>query len=118
MKPTQKLKIMSKRNINKKLYEQLKESLTIHHEGGSITEPLYDEVEDVHDAIYNHYKVKDLQHHKDTTIGLFATDKEIGELLYMFWQRTSDACPLECGEAEKQEADFKEWVKTISWKIS
>ena len=39
--------------------------------------------------------VKDLEHHKDTTIGLYATDKEIGDLLYLFWQRKSDACPLE-----------------------
>ena len=31
-------------------------------------------------------------------------------LLYEFWQRSSDACPLECGEAEKQEKDFSEWI--------
>ena len=40
--------------IDEKLYEALKEMLTVHHESGSITEPLYDEVEDVHDAIFNH----------------------------------------------------------------
>lgn len=62
--------------------------------------------------------IKDLQHHKDTTVGLFATDKEIGDLLYIFWQRSSDACPLECTQAEEQENAFKEWVKNISWQIT
>ena len=69
------------------------------------------------DIGYEKY-VKDLQHHKDTTVGLYATDKEIGDLLHLFWQRSSDACPLEVGEAEKQEVAFKEWVKTISFQIS
>jgi len=72
---------------------------------------------DVANEIYEKI-IKDLQHHRDTTIGLFATDKEIGNLLYLFWQRTSDACPLEGGAAEKQESEFKEWVKSISWQIS
>ena len=62
--------------------------------------------------------VKDLQHFKDSSVGLNVTDKPIGDLLQMFWQRSSDACPLECSEAEKQEAEFKEWVKTISWVLS
>ena len=39
----------------------------------------------------------------------------VGNLLYKFWQRTSDACPLECGEAEKQEKEFKEWVMSLDW---
>jgi len=39
----------------------------------------------------------------------------VGNLLFLFWQRTSDACPLECTEAEKQETEFKEWVKTIDF---
>lgn len=46
---------------------------------------------------------------------LNVTDKPVGELLHMFWQRLSDACPFECTEAEKQESEFKEWVKSISW---
>jgi hypothetical protein len=39
----------------------------------------------------------------------------VGDLLYKFWQRTSDACPLEVSEAEKQEEDFKKWVKSLDW---
>lgn len=37
----------------------------------------------------------------------------IQDLLYEFWQRTSDACPLEAAEAEKQEQEFSEWVKEL-----
>jgi hypothetical protein len=69
------------------------------------------------DIGYEKY-VKDLEDFKEKMIGLYATKKDIGDLLYLFWQRTSDACPLEASEAEKQEKDFKDWVKSISWKIS
>lgn len=31
-------------------------------------------------------------------------------LLHEFWQRSSDACPLEVSEAEQQEREFKNWV--------
>jgi hypothetical protein len=62
--------------------------------------------------------MKDLQHFKDSSVGLNVTDKPIGDLLYMFWQRSSDACPLKCSEAEIQEAEFKEWVKSVSWVLS
>ena len=63
-------------------------------------------------------KNKDLQHFKDSSVGLNVTDKPIGDLLFMFWQRSSDACPLECTEAEKQEISFKEWVKSVSWELA
>lgn len=39
----------------------------------------------------------------------------VGGLLAKFWQRTSDACPLECVDAEKQEEAFKEWVMSLDW---
>ncbi len=39
----------------------------------------------------------------------------VGSLLHLFWQRTSDACPLECTEAENQELEFKKWVNTITF---
>jgi hypothetical protein len=32
------------------------------------------------------------------------------KLLQMFWQRSSDACPLECTSAEKEEELFEKWV--------
>jgi hypothetical protein len=77
---------------------------------------LADDYDDVAGKIYEGL-IKKLQHHRDTTIGLYATDKEIGKLLHLFWQSSSDACPLECGEAEKQEIEFEKWVKGISFRI-
>lgn len=38
--------------------------------------------------------------------------KEASFLLERFWQRTSDACPLECTAAENEEKNFKNWVKS------
>ena len=35
---------------------------------------------------------------------------KISELLAEFWQSSSDACPLECGEAEKQENEFNKFI--------
>jgi len=44
---------------------------------------------------------------------------QIKDLLAEFWQQTSDACPLECGEAENQEKAFAEFVdaKFKNWKF-
>ena len=110
--------------IKKQIIDLLQKSADTVHNAGSCGE-LGDSFQaldsewfsDIAKEIYDKL-IKDLQHHKDTTVGLFATDKEIANLLYMFWQRSSDACPLEIGEAEKQESEFKEWVKTVSWQIS
>mgnify|MGYP003404589021 FL=1 len=60
---------------------------------------------------------KDLQHHKDTTVGLWALDRDPKKLLHEFWQRSSDACPLECGEAEKQEKEFEAFVENLCFQI-
>ena len=60
---------------------------------------------------------KDLQYHKDTTVGLWALDRDPRKLLYEFWQRSSDACPLECGEAEKQEKEFEAFVEKLCFQI-
>jgi len=60
---------------------------------------------------------KNLQHHKDNTIGLWALDRDPKKLLYEFWQRSSDACLLECGEAEKQEKEFEAFVEKICFQI-
>ena len=60
---------------------------------------------------------KELQHHKDTTVGLWALDSDPKKLLYEFWQRSSDACPLECGESEKQEKEFEAFVEKLFFQI-
>jgi hypothetical protein len=62
--------------------------------------------------------IKHLKHFKDSSVGLHVTDKPIGDLLHMFWQRSSDACPLEISEAKKQEEQFEYWIKSISWVLS
>lgn len=42
------------------------------------------------------------------------TNNSTGDLLHKFWQRSSDACPLEAIDAEKEERDFFEWTKSIN----
>lgn len=36
---------------------------------------------------------------------------ELKDLLILFWQSKSDACPLEVTEAEQQEKEFSEWIE-------
>lgn len=62
--------------------------------------------------------LKKLIHHKDTTCGLYAMDSKPQELLERFWQSTSDSCPLEATEAEKQEQDFYEFTDTMCFEIT
>ena len=40
----------------------------------------------------------------------FPKNQEPCTLLHKFWQRKSDACPLEASESEKQEDEFSDWV--------
>lgn len=68
-------------NIKRKLLEDLTESMTTISESGcSRIKPEYDDVLEVHDIVYEHYKIKGLQHHKETTKGLFAFDKNIDNI--------------------------------------
>lgn len=57
-------------------------------------------------------ELKQLAAFKSSTEGkwMFPKDKEPRTLLTRFWQRSSDACPLEAGEAEKQENEFNDWT--------
>lgn len=65
----------------------------------------------------NQTEIKKLIHHKDTTVGLWATDPPLENLLTDFWQSTSDTCPLEAAEAEKQENLFREFVRKLQFQI-
>lgn len=40
----------------------------------------------------------------------FPPDQDPCTLLTRFWQRASDACPLEASAAEKQENEFHDWM--------
>jgi len=62
-------------------------------------------------------EIKKLVHHKDTTCGLFALDCDPKDLLHQFWQSSSDQCPLECTESEKQEQDFEDWITDLCFQI-
>lgn len=65
---------------------------------------------------YNEYtedEIKELVHYKDSTGGLWCTDRPLENLLTDFWQSSSDACPLEATEAERQELGFRDFVRKI-----
>jgi len=59
-----------------------------------------------------------LKHHRVTTVGLMAFDSDPKKLLTEFWQRSSDACPLECTAAENEEEAFKKWVDSAIIEIT
>lgn len=61
--------------------------------------------------------LKKLIHHKDSTCGLYAMDSRPQDLLEKFWQRTSDACPLEAIQAEKEENEFYAFADKICFEI-
>jgi len=44
----------------------------------------------------------------------YVMDRNPRNLLRDFWQRESDACPLEATTAEKQEIEFDNWVDGFS----
>lgn len=62
-------------------------------------------------------EIKRLIHFRDTTVGLYAMDSDPCDLLHKFWQRKSDACPLECTEAEKMQDDFNDFVLELRFQI-
>lgn len=62
-------------------------------------------------------EIKKLMQYKDSTVNLFAFDKKPETLLHKFWQRKSDACPLECTEAEDQENEWENWICDEYFKI-
>ncbi len=66
--------------------------------------------------------VKDLQHHKDTTVGLYATDSPIPELLELFFKSENNENKewhlLSDGQEIELEKKFSEWAKNRSWVIS
>lgn len=57
-------------------------------------------------------EINELIDFKNTYVGKFCFDKENEPnfLLRNFWQRSSDACPLEASAAENQEDEFHDWV--------
>jgi hypothetical protein len=54
--------------------------------------------------------VKMLQHHYDTTVGLYAIDFDPKELLERFSNSQSDAHSIECVEYENLLEDWNKWI--------
>jgi hypothetical protein len=61
-------------------------------------------------AVMQEFTVRELEQVLATLISLY--DKAPG-LLHIFWQRSSDACPLEVSEAESQEREWFMWMHKI-----
>lgn len=57
-------------------------------------------------------EINELVQFRDANVGKWAFDKkeEPCSLLHRFWQRRSDACPLEATKAEKEEDEFNDWI--------
>jgi hypothetical protein len=57
-------------------------------------------------------EIAELIEFKNKNVGkwAFPVDQDPCALLTRFWQRSSDACPLEANEAEKQENEFHDWL--------
>lgn len=57
-------------------------------------------------------EINELVQFRNENVGKWAFDKkqEPCSLLHRFWQMSSDACPFEATEAEKQESYFEDWV--------
>ena len=66
----------------------------------TVIERFKDDYKDDYEEIINE-STKDLQHHKDTTVGLWAFDCDPKELLNKLNNSQSDANPLELGEFEE-----------------
>jgi hypothetical protein len=58
-------------------------------------------------AIMYEFKVHELEQVISKLVALY--DIAPG-LLHKFWQRSSDACPLEVSEAEQQENEWRKWI--------
>ena len=53
------------------------------------------------------FTVRELEQVLAVLIGLY---NKAPALLHLFWQRSSDACPLEVSEAEAQEKEWFHWM--------
>ena len=57
----------------------------------------------------------DQQKNEPVVEDLFVVDINPIKLLHEFWNRESDACPLEASEQEKQEKEWKKWIVDHSY---
>jgi len=93
--------------MEQKLFDKLEEMLIVGISGKSV-KPSSDEVNDIHNAIVDHYKLNKLIHHKDCTVGLFAFDSDPKKLMEKFNNSQSDAHGLPIEDFEQLN---KDWIK-------
>lgn len=55
-------------------------------------------------------KLKELQHHKDTTVGLYAFDFDPKLIIHKFINSQSDACSLVVEDAEQLQKDWEDFI--------
>lgn len=58
-------------------------------------------------AIMYEFKIHELEQVVSQLVALYDIAPE---LLNKFWQSSSDTCPLEASEAERQENEFSSWI--------
>lgn len=62
--------------------------------------------------------IKELEHHKDTTLGLWAFDFDPKEILNKFNNSQSDAHSIECGIWEQLLTDWDKWLNNENYEES
>lgn len=72
---------------------------------------------DLINSIFDVTEFLKLQHHYDTTIGIEVVDINPKDILHSFWNSSSDICPLEVSEQEKQEKAFEEWISKYTYTL-
>jgi len=84
------------RIMNEKTKELLKDIMTFHHESGSVTTPDVEDIQNVYDIVMYEVgdKLKELQHFKDSSVGLFCTDKKPKDLFLNSIKDQFDVIPI------------------------
>lgn len=58
-------------------------------------------------SLKSEYTVNEME---DLLLYFIDFHKNAEELLHQFWQRNSDACPLESSEADKEIIEWRKWI--------
>lgn len=67
---------------------------------------------------YRNDQLKELQHHKDTTVGLWAIDFDPKDLINRFISSQSDACSLVVEDADSLREDWEKFIDNKNYNKS
>jgi uncharacterized membrane protein YheB (UPF0754 family) len=78
---------------------------------------LLESINEIHEEIKSLTKAGSCGEYKDTKgiIDSVLKSSICRNLLILFWQRTSDACPLEASKQEEQENEFNDWLLCVDF---